>query len=129
MPCTSSSIILGRRQKFAIDITFIKLARYWGTQKLNDKEIMTNSKVLFATAVEDALNGMGGPTLEMVNHRLFQKYKCSVQDCLEHPEYLKTVLHDVFGYADIAVIAKIKKNLGEFSQEQPVGEFLKVLTK
>ena len=97
--------------------------------ELNDKDIMTSNKALFATAVEDALNDMGGPTLDMVNHRLIQKYKCSVPDCLEHPDYLKSVLNDVFGYADIAVIAKIKKNLGEFSQERPVSEFLKVLTK
>lgn len=96
---------------------------------MDDKDIMTNNKMLFAAAVEDALNDMGGPTLEMVNLRLIQKYKCSVSDCLEHPDYLKNVLNDVFGYADIAVIAKIKKNLGEFSQERPVGEFLRVLTK
>jgi len=96
---------------------------------LNDKEIMNDNKKLFTAAVEDALNDMGGPTLDIVNTNLIQKYKCELSDCLENPDYLKNVLREIFGYADIAVIAKIKKNLGEFSQERPVGEFLKVLTK
>ncbi|HJT10813.1 MAG TPA: hypothetical protein VJ771_08525 [Candidatus Nitrosotalea sp.] len=96
---------------------------------MDDKEIMNDRKNMFATAVEDALNGMGGPTLEMVSIKLIQKYKCSLPDCLEHPDYLKNVLRDVFGHADIAVIAKIKKNLGEFSHEDTVGELLRVLTK
>lgn len=78
-------------------------------------------------AVEDALNETGKPTLEMVTTKLLKEYKSSIPDCLEHPEYMKNVLHQIFGYADVAVIAKIKKNLGEFSQERPVSEFLKVL--
>lgn len=96
---------------------------------MSDKEIMSDNKRLFSTAVEDALNEMGGPTFEIVSTRLIQKYKCSLADCLDYPDYLKSVLRDIFGYADIAVIAKIKKNLGEFSSEKPVGEFLRVLTK
>jgi hypothetical protein len=96
---------------------------------LDERSILTDNKVLFTIAVEDALNEMGGPTLEMVTVKLLKEYKCSIPDCLEHPEYLKNILNQVFGYADIAVKAKIKKNLGEFGQERPVNEFLKVLTK
>ena len=97
--------------------------------ELDEKTILTDNKTLFTIAVEDALNEMGGPTLEMVTGKLFKEYKCSIPDCLEHPEYLKNILNQVFGYADIAVKAKIKKNLGEFGQERPVSEFLKILVK
>ena len=96
---------------------------------MDEKTILTDNKALFTIAVEDALNEMGTPTLEMVTIKLFKEFKCSIPDCLEHPEYLKNVLNQVFGYADIAVKAKIKKNLGEFGQERPVNEFLKVLLK
>ena len=96
---------------------------------MDERSILTDNKALFTIAVEDALNEMGGPTLEMVTVKLLKEYKCSIPDCLEHPEYLKNILNQVFGYADIAVKAKIKKNLGEFGQERPVNEFLKVLTK
>lgn len=96
---------------------------------MNEKDLLTDSKALFATAVEDALNEMGSPTLEIINNMLFQEYRSTIPDCLEHPEYLKNVLKQVFGYADIVIIAKIKRNLGEFTLEAPVGEFVKVLSK
>lgn len=94
---------------------------------MDEKALLSDNKALFAMAVEDALNETGKPTLDMVTNKLLKEYKSSIQDCLEHPEYLKSVLNQIFGYADVAVIAKIKKNLGEFSHERPVGEFLKVL--
>lgn len=94
---------------------------------MDERSLLTDNKALFAMAVEDALNETGKPTLEMVTTKLLKEYKSSIPDCLEHPEYMKNVLRQIFGYADVAVIAKIKKNLGEFSQERPVSEFLKVL--
>jgi hypothetical protein len=96
---------------------------------LDEKALLSDNKALFAMAVEDALNEMGAPTLAMITTKLIQEYKCSIPDCLEHPEYLKKVLSDVFGYAAPAVVAKIKKNMGEFSQEKPIGEFLKVIAR
>ena len=95
--------------------------------ELDERSLLTDNKALFAMAVEDALNETGKPTLEMVATKLLKEYKSSIPDCLEHPEYMKSVLKQIFGYADVAVIAKIKKNLGEFSQERTVSEFLKVL--
>ena len=91
--------------------------------------MLTDNKTLFAMAVEDALNEGGQPTLKLVANELLRKYECSIEDCLEHPEYLKNVLNQIFGYASIVVITKIKKNLGEFSVETPVNQFLKVLAK
>ncbi len=96
---------------------------------LDEKAILPNKKALFAMAVEDALNEAGQPWNKIVTNELLREYKCSISDCLEHPEYLKDVLNQIFGYASIVVVAKIKKNLGEFGQERSVGEFLKVLAK
>jgi hypothetical protein len=96
---------------------------------LNENKDMPTRKELLAFAVEDALNEMGEPTLEIVTNKLFQEYHCQLPDCLEHPEYLAKVLKDTFGYANIAVVEKIKKNLGEFCSERPVAEFLQVISK
>jgi len=90
---------------------------------------MPTRKELMAIALEDALNEMGEPTLEIVTNRLFQQYHCNLVDCLEHPDYLGNVLKETFGYAQIAVVEKIKKNLGEFVSERPVEEFLKVIAR
>lgn len=91
--------------------------------------MIKDEKKLFAMAVEDALDDMGSPTLDLMNKKLLKDYSCSIEDCLQRPDVLKKVLKEVFGYADIAVIAKIKRNLGDFSQEKPVAEFLMVLSK
>jgi len=96
---------------------------------LKEEEIIKDEKKLFAMAVEDALDEMGSPTLDLMNRKLLKEYNCSIEECLHQPEILKKALNEVFGYADIAVISKIKKNLGDFSQEKPIAEFLLVLTK
>jgi len=90
---------------------------------------MPTKNELLAIAIEDALNEMGEPALEIVNNKLFQEYRCQLADCLERPDYLANVLKDTFGYASIVIVEKIKKNLGEFGSERPVAEFLKVISK
>lgn len=96
---------------------------------MKEEDVIKDEKKLFAMAVEDALDEMGSPTLDLMNRKLLKEYNCSIEDCLQRPEVLKKALNEVFGYADIAVIAKIKRNLGDFSQEKPVAEFLMVLSK
>jgi len=50
-------------------------------------------------------------------------------DCADHPDYLANVLKEIFGYAHIAIVEKIRNNLGEFAYEEPVEEFVRVLSK
>jgi hypothetical protein len=95
---------------------------------IKNKDIPTRVDLL-AMAVEDALNEMGEPALEIVSNKLFQEYHCLIHDCPEHPDYLANVLKEIFGYANIAVIEKIKKNLGELASERPVEEFISVISK
>ena len=97
--------------------------------RLMENRSMPTRKEMMAIALEDALNEMGEPTLEIVTNRLYQQYHCNLVDCLEHPDYLGNVLKETFGYAQIAVVEKIKKNLGEFVSERPVEEFLKVIAR
>ena len=58
---------------------------------------------LITVAVEHALLEIGNLELETVQARLKNDYKCEIGDCLEHPEYLKNILCDLFGncYGDI----------------------------
>ena len=92
------------------------------------KESLTK-KELFSAVVEDALNEIGTLALDMVWSRLVQEYHCSIADCLGYPEYLKKVLNQIFGYADMVIIERIKERLAQFSSEQPVHEFLLVFSK
>jgi hypothetical protein len=95
---------------------------------VENKDTPSNNELL-TMAIEDALNEMGEPTLEIVNNKLFQEYHCSLLDCVEHPDYLANVLKQTFGYAHIVIIKKIKKNIGEFASEKPAEEFIRVLSR
>ncbi|HXX05922.1 MAG TPA: hypothetical protein VEJ68_03780 [Candidatus Bathyarchaeia archaeon] len=97
--------------------------------ELSKNQDMPSRKELLAFAVEDALNEMGEPTFEIISNKLIQKYHCTLVECVDKPDYLANVLKETFGHAYIAVLAKIKKNLGEFGAEQPVEEFIKVLSR
>jgi hypothetical protein len=94
---------------------------------LIENKDMPTRKEMMSMAIEDALNEMGEPALEIVRNKLFQEYHCTLQDCLDHPAYLANALKETFGYAQIAIIEKIKTNLGESKSERPVEDFLKVL--
>ena len=97
--------------------------------KLVENKDIPSKNELLTMAIEDALNDMGEPTLEIVNNKLFQEYRCSLIDCVEHPDYLANVLKQTFGYAHVVIIKNIKKNIGEFASEKPVEEFIKVLSR
>jgi len=59
-------------------------------------------------AVEDALSEAGQPWNKIVatSYLGIQVFYIWLP---EHPEYLKDVLNQIFGYAEIVVVAKIKK--------------------
>jgi phage regulator Rha-like protein len=50
-------------------------------------------------------------------------------DCLEHPEYLKDVLNQVFGRSHDSIIKSIEKNLAEFANQRPIAEFLAAMSE
>lgn len=61
---------------------------------------------------------------ELVNRCLFEKYRCDISDCFEHPEYLIDVFRYVFEGSYFGIVESIKKNLDNFSQEDGIKEFL-----
>ncbi len=60
-------------------------------------------------AIVDTLLKISRSTLDSVQSRLNQEYKCSIQDCYEHPEYMDKVLRDMFGPAYHDVILDVNK--------------------
>lgn len=62
-------------------------------------------------AIVDTLLKISKGTLDSVQSRLSQEYRCSIQDCYEHPEYMDKVLRDMFGPAYHEIILDINKYL------------------
>ncbi|HSD05190.1 MAG TPA: hypothetical protein VLB45_05495 [Nitrosopumilaceae archaeon] len=86
-------------------------------------------KALVSLAVESTLLDMGRPVLEEVERSLYQNYRCYIPDCYEHPEYLKNVLHDLYGASHSNIVKIIQKSLEEFSYQKPIENFLKIISE
>jgi len=91
---------------------------------LNDKEMINE---LITLSVEHALLKMGNPELELVKSRLKKEYNCEISDSLEHPEYLKKILRELFGNAYQDILKTINKRLKKTSMDKPIVQFLTVM--
>lgn len=81
-------------------------------------------KALVAVVVEGVLNSLGKAEYEEIVCRLEVDYHCYITDVLEHPEYLKRVLENIYGSAHKPILLKIEQELGEFTLQTPYKEFL-----
>lgn len=81
-------------------------------------------KALVSLAIEIVLLEIGKPTYDEVIHKLFKVYQCYIPDCYEHPEYLKTILQDLYGSSSTVIIESIKKQLEEFENQKGVDVFI-----
>lgn len=81
-------------------------------------------KALITISVEQALLEVGKPVLDEVTHALYSNYNCYIPDCLDHPDYLKTVLKDLYGSGYQTIVKSIHKHLDEFVDQKPIEEFL-----
>ena len=70
-------------------------------------------------AIMDTLLKIGKGTLHSVQSRWSQEYKCSIQDCYEHPEYMDKVLRDMFGPAYHEIILDVNKYLMNLLTRNP----------
>jgi hypothetical protein len=86
------------------------------------------NKTLIELAVEETLLKMGNPELELVTFKLKADYNCKLSDCLEHPQYLKTILCDLFGNCHYDIVDSIQTTLQQTSMEKPITDFLSVIT-
>ena len=87
------------------------------------------SKALVTLAIEKTLLNMGNPVLDEVAHRLLKNYKCYIPDCHEHPEYLKSVLKELYGNSYSTIVESIKKTLDEFITKKSIEHFLMVISE
>jgi hypothetical protein len=81
-------------------------------------------KTVVTLAIEHTLLQISKVTLEKVQARMWEEYRCSLSGCYEHPEYLNKILKDLFGTAHIKVVKDVGKYLDEFTYQRPIAEFL-----
>jgi len=69
----------------------------------------------------------GDTSRHLVQARLASLYDCDLMDCYEHPEYLRTVLKDVYKEDYKSIIHEIKLLLDELVNYKDIAEFFKIM--
>ncbi len=101
--------------------------------RLNGRLLLTTQdgtvkKALVGLAIKKALLGMGQSALDNVSKKLEEEYGCYVFDCYEKPEILHNVLDEMYGKSSKSIMFSIRKNLEEFSDQEPINKFLTVIS-
>jgi len=91
---------------------------------VNDHEIF---KSVMTASVEKALLEMGILELDLVKSKLKENYNCEISDCLEHPEYIKQILCDLFGNSHQIILDLISESFHKTNMEKPLENFLTIL--
>lgn len=85
-------------------------------------------KMALISCVERVLMSVGGgANYNLVIARLGALYGCSIFDSYEHPEYLRTVLKEVYHEKYNSIIEEIKLQLDDLVYEKDIAEFFKVM--
>lgn len=86
-----------------------------------------NYKAMTALSVEIVLMRKGGPQYHLVVARLERDHDCKIFDCFDHPDYLRSVLKEVYGddYRDI--VDNIEAEFGEMIDRYEIAAFVNKL--
>lgn len=84
-------------------------------------------KVALISYVELVLMRRGDVNYHLVMARLGSLYDCKIMDCYDHPEYLKTVLKDVYKEDYHSVISQIHSYLGDLADVLEIISFFKIM--
>ena len=86
-------------------------------------------KLLISASVEKALLEMGTLEFDLVVSRLKEDYNCEISDCLDHPEYLKQILCELFGNFYQVILKSIHDSIEKSNMERPLVNFLTILDR
>lgn len=81
---------------------------------------------LVISSIEVVLMRAGGPYYHHVLAKL-QSHDCKIFECFDHPEFLKSAMHQVFGNGYPQIIQKIIDELGDNMEQPKVRNFILAL--
>ncbi len=82
---------------------------------------------LVQVAVEHALLDMGPPELARVKTKLKENFGITTEDVFDHPEYLKTVLYELFGNASSDIVYTMRRVFDKSINEEPIQKFIQII--
>jgi hypothetical protein len=81
-------------------------------------------KALVVLAIEKTLLEVGRTTYDEVLGKLYENYDCYLSDCYDHPEYLSSVLKELYGQSSHAIIKSIQNYLAQASIQDDIAKFI-----
>lgn len=86
-------------------------------------------KALVSFVIEQSLLDVGNLALDEVGSRLYEKHQCYFSDCLDHPEYLRDILQEIFGDGYKSITDKIQQRLVDLEDQKPIETFLSIVSQ
>lgn len=83
-------------------------------------------KIALIASLEIVLMSMGNTKYNLVVAKL-GVHDISIRDCYTHPEYLKSILKEVYKEDYDYIISEVKARLDELIYEQDVAQFFKIM--
>ncbi len=71
----------------------------------------------------------GNTNFNLIVAKLNALYDCQIRDCYDHPEYLQTVLKEVYKDDYKSIIHEIKTCLDDLVNEKDISDFFKIMEK
>lgn len=81
-------------------------------------------RAMVALSVEIVLMRRGGPEYQLVVARLENDYDFKIFDCYDHPDYLRTVLKDVYGDEYQGIVDAIEVEFADMAERKEITDFL-----
>jgi len=91
-------------------------------------ELQIMQKTMVTLTIKNSLLELGVHEFDTVLAMLQKDFNCTLEDCYEHPEYLKQVLQDLFGDSYQDILNSIKMNMKEISLQKSTKNFIKELS-
>lgn len=79
------------------------------------------------SCIEMVLMMRGNANYHLIVAKLNSVYGCSILNCCDHPNYLLTVLKEVYPEEYDSIIDEIKSHLGELVHEKDIIRFFRVM--
>lgn len=87
------------------------------------------NRILLRVIVERSLLDVGEPTIDILENTLRETYGCTLEDCYDHPQYLKDALCELFGRAYAQILSSIKKEFAKVTLDKKLESLLLILDR
>ncbi|HYL66845.1 MAG TPA: hypothetical protein VEU72_06790 [Nitrosopumilaceae archaeon] len=122
----------GKTDESSDEQYFLNISNYsYGSNDNSNDQIRNRlmKKTLVTSIIENALVNMGKGTYATVINQLASMQNCTLQDCFDHPEYLKGILMRHGFYIYNSIISSIKSKLKEFEYDKEIVDFMKGISE